>query len=270
MATDLSAGKANANGQGSPLSKRLSKRVAELVPCSRAEAERYIEGGWVKVDGKVIELPQHRVSNEKIELDSSASLLPQPAITLVLHKPPGFDAYGQNDGDQPAFKLLDLSNQLAGDKSGIKPLSQHFVGLESVTPIETGASGLIVFTKDWTVRRKLIEEAMQLEHEMIVDVLGKITQVAMETLRKPTLFDDRTLPAAKVSVAHQPELEDEKQTAATGLRFALKGCQPGQIAHMCEAVGLEVVGLKRIRVGRVALSQLPLGQWRYLAAYEKF
>lgn len=247
---------------------RLSKRVAELVPCSRAEAERYIEGGWVKVNGIVIELPQHRVSTEKVELDSSASLMPQPSITVVLHKPPNYDAYSEHDGDQPAFKLLASGNQSDSDKSGIKSLSQHFVGLESITPIETGASGLIVFTKDWKVRRKLVADAMQVEHEMIVDVKGAISQVAMETLRKPALFDDRTMPAAKVSIAYQPE--DQNQTSATGLRFALKGCQPGQISHMCEGVGLEVLAIKRIRVGRVALSQLPLGQWRYLAAYEKF
>lgn len=46
---------------------RLAKRVAELVPCSRREAEQYIEGGWVRVDGKVVEEPQFRVLHQKIE-----------------------------------------------------------------------------------------------------------------------------------------------------------------------------------------------------------
>ena len=47
---------------------RLSKRLAELLPCSRREAELYIEGGWVTVDGKRVEEPQYRVTDQRIEL----------------------------------------------------------------------------------------------------------------------------------------------------------------------------------------------------------
>lgn len=54
------------------------------------------------------------------------------------------------------------------------------------------------------------------------------------------------------------------------LRVALKGAQIGQIAHLCEAVGLRVVSMKRIRLGRVPLAQLPPGQWRYLCPGERF
>jgi 23S rRNA pseudouridine2604 synthase len=45
---------------------------------------------------------------------------------------------------------------------------------------------------------------------------------------------------------------------------------PGQIAYMCESVGLKVQSMKRIRVGRVPLSQLQPGQWRYLLPHERF
>jgi 23S rRNA pseudouridine2604 synthase len=50
----------------------------------------------------------------------------------------------------------------------------------------------------------------------------------------------------------------------------LKEGKKRQIRRMCEAVGLHVTGLKRIRIGNVALGQLPVGQWRYLAAHERF
>ena len=72
--------------------ERLSKRVAELVPCSRREAEQYIEGGWVMVDGQVVEEPMFRVSAQKVAIDPHASLLELAAVTLLLHKPPGYDA----------------------------------------------------------------------------------------------------------------------------------------------------------------------------------
>jgi len=46
--------------------------------------------------------------------------------------------------------------------------------------------------------------------------------------------------------------------------------KPGQVAHMCKAVGLQVHSMKRLRIGRMSMSKLPLGQWRYLMPYEKF
>ena len=54
------------------------------------------------------------------------------------------------------------------------------------------------------------------------------------------------------------------------LRFVLKEGKKRQIRRMCEAVGLHVTGLKRVRIGGVALGQLPVGQWRYLGANEQF
>jgi 23S rRNA pseudouridine2604 synthase len=39
---------------------------------------------------------------------------------------------------------------------------------------------------------------------------------------------------------------------------------------MCDSVGLRLLALKRIRIGRVALAQLPPGQWRYMLADERF
>ena len=50
----------------------------------------------------------------------------------------------------------------------------------------------------------------------------------------------------------------------------MKGIRPGQIPAMCEDVGLRVLGIKRIRIGRVPLAKVPEGQWRYLQPWEKF
>ena len=54
------------------------------------------------------------------------------------------------------------------------------------------------------------------------------------------------------------------------LRFVLTEGKKRQIRRMCELVGLKVAGLKRVRIGRVMLGALPAGQWRYLAADERF
>ena len=82
---------------------RLAKRVAALRGCSRADAERYVEDGWVSVDGVVIDRPQHKVTTEVVTIAADASLAPPEPATLLLHKPPGFDAIS---GSNPPWKPL--------------------------------------------------------------------------------------------------------------------------------------------------------------------
>jgi len=240
---------------------RLAKRLAEMLSCSRREAEQYIEGGWVTVDGVVVEEPQFRVMNQTIELSPDASLLALTPVTLLLHKPAGYEA-GLGDSAMPSIQLLLAVNQWPGDRSGIRPLKKHFSGSELATPLATAASGLVVFTQDWRVLRKLREDARVLEHEVIVEVSGEIKPGGLERLNRLDhgfTFKGALLPPAKVSWQSEARL-----------RFALKGEMPGQIAYMCESVGLKVEAMKRLRVGRVPLSQLPSGQWRYLMPYERF
>ena len=67
---------------------RLSKRVAELVGCSRSEAEQYVQGGFVRVDGAVVEEPQFKVSGETVTLDPDARLVADIVVSkLVDHLP---------------------------------------------------------------------------------------------------------------------------------------------------------------------------------------
>lgn len=244
---------------------RLAKYLAHMLNCSRREAEQYIEGGWVRVDGVVVEEPQHRVLDQKVELDPDASLLELAPVTLLLNKPAGFEA-GLDGATprpaKPAAQLLAAGNHAEDDRSGIRPLKKHFSALTLATPLATPASGLVVFTQDWRVARKLSEDASVMEHEVIVDVTGTISPGGLPRLNRVDhgfTFNGVLLPPAKVSWQNE-----------TRLRFALKGERPGQIAFMCESVGLSVQAMKRIRVGRVPMSSLPIGQWRYLQPHERF
>jgi 23S rRNA pseudouridine2604 synthase len=235
---------------------RLAKRVAELRGCSRREAEQYITGGWVRVDGVTVEEPQFRVADQRVEIDPQADLTQTEPVTLLLHKPPGYDAL---DGDKPAAQLLGAATLWAEDASGIRPLKKHFAQLTLCVPLEPSASGLVVFTQDWRVVRKLTEDAATLEHEVIVEVAGELPPDGLKRLNRGIPYQGRTPPAIKVSWQSENRL-----------RVALKGAQPGQIAHLCEAVGLKVLSMKRLRLGRVPLGKLPPGQWRYLRADERF
>lgn len=231
---------------------RLAKRLAELVSCSRREAELYIVGGWVTVDGQVVEEPQFMVSEQKIELRPEASLIPVEPATMLFHQPLSADA---STAQQP----ICAATRASDDPSGIHLLKQHFAKLTQCAPLEMNASGLAVFTQDWRVVRKLTEDAATIEQEYIVEVAGELSPEGLKRLNHGLHFNGRALPSIKVSWQNE-----------TRLRFALKGAQPGQIAHMCQSVGLQVVAMKRIRLGRISMAKLQPGQWRYLMPHERF
>lgn len=264
--------------------ERLAKRIAQMVPCSRREAEQYIEGGWVRVNGVVVEEPQFRVLHQTITVDPNASLLNLTPVTLVLNKPPGWlDGTDEEDDDDaperpvaasrvprgrpPVVKnaraLLTAANHYAQDATEMPVLKRHFNHQEGYVPLETGASGLLVFTQDWRTERKLNEDIGAMEHELIADVQGEVSPEAMQKIARALKDERNPLPHAKVSVnSSSPE--------RSKLRFAVKGAHPGLVAYLCEKAELDLVSLRRIRIGRVALSDLPVGQWRYLAAHERF
>ena len=234
-------------------SVRLAKRLAELVPCSRREAELYIAGGWVMVDGQVIEEPQFRVSQQEVALHPDANLDPLVPATMLYHQPLTADM--QANGAQP----ICAATQATDDVSGIHKLAQHFIRLTPCTPLEPNASGLLVFTQDWRVSRMLIEDAAKVEQEYIVEIAGEIGPNGLKRLNHGLYFNGRALAPIKVSWQNE-----------TRLRFALKGVQPGQIRHMCESVGLQVLSMKRIRLGRISMAKLPPGKWRYRMPQERF
>ena len=239
---------------------RLAKRVAEMLACSRREAEQYVEGGWVRVDGKVVETPQFKVADHKIELDPQAKLAPITPVTLLLHKPAGYDFSGEG---KSASQLLQPTSRAGTDRSGMRVVQRHLLQQVCVTPLETAATGLLVFTQEYSVRRKLLEDAALVENEVMVEVQGDVQASALQGLNRAPVIDGRAMLAAKVSINSQT-------SGVTGLRFAIKGSLPGQIAQMCDKAGLIILSIKRIRVGRVPLAGLASGQWRYLMPNERF
>ncbi|WP_283745248.1 rRNA pseudouridine synthase [Sideroxydans sp. CL21] len=233
---------------------RLAKRLAESVPCSRREAELYIAGGWVTVDGLVVEEPQFMVSQQKVELHPEATLVPVAPVTILFHQAADTDM-----SISSAQQLIRAETRALEDHSGIHLLKQHFVRLVPCVPLETNASGLSVYTQDYRVTRKLTDDGATIEQEYVVEVAGELPAEGLKLLNHGLTFNGKPLPPVKVSWQNE-----------TRLRFALKGVKPGQIAHMCKSVGLQVSSMKRIRIGRVSMAKLQAGQWRYLMPYERF
>lgn len=235
---------------------RLAKRVTELAACSRADAEQYIRNGWVQVDGRVVENPAHAVTSEEVTLDEEARLEAVEPATVLLHKPAGFDAIS---GANPAAALVRPDTRWAEDPSGVRMLERHFHRLTPLVPLDADASGLIVLTQDGRVWRRLTEDGDDIEQEYVVEVSGDIAPYGLRKLNHGLHYNGRALPPCKVSWQNEVRL-----------RFALKGVQGGQLRDMCAQVGLEVVSIRRLRIGKIPLAKMPAGTWRYLPAGERF
>ncbi|GAB6197179.1 RNA pseudouridine synthase [Lysobacter xanthus] len=240
---------------------RLARRVAELMQCSRAEAEQYVRNGWVSVDGAVVELPQHRVTDERIEVDPAAQLDAVEPATILLHKPVGFDAM---TGPNPAAALVTAETRWADDPSGIRLLQRHFHRLTPLVPLERESSGLMVLTQDGRAWRRLTEDADEIEHEYLVEIEGELGVYGMSQLRLGV--DDRGRPLPPLHVSWQNE---------NRLRFAGKGVRDRALRHVCERAGLKVISIRRLRIGRIGTGKgpnggMPPGAWRFLPVGEKF
>lgn len=233
---------------------RLAKRVAETVPCSRGEAERYIAGGWVTVDDVVVEDPATRVTAaQTVALLPGAEPVEPAPVTILLHKPAGVDAAG-------ALALIAPETLAASPNApGSRYLRRHLSRLTIVTPLEPEASGLLVLSQDWRVTRKLVEDGARVEQEYVAEVTGAILEDGLARLNASMRVKGRATVPLKASWQSEARL-----------RLAGKDVRPGQVEAMCAEVGLTVKSLRRLRIGRVALGQLPVGRWRYVPETERF
>ncbi len=251
---------------------RLNKRMADLGLCSRREADAWIERGWVKVNGQVAAMGVKVGPTDRIEVDKRAQGQQEQRVTILLHKPVGYVSGQAEDGHQPAVTLVQPRNHWRGDGSRQRFAPEQLRGLAPAGRLDIDSVGLLVLTQDGRVARQLIGEDSDIEKEYLVrvswpmggqertiDVQSVFPREQIARLRQGLSLDGQPLKPARVDWQNPEQL-----------RFVLKEGKKRQIRRMCEAVGLRVVGLKRIRIGNVVLGQLPQGQWRYLGADERF
>ena len=234
---------------------RLDKRCVELFGCSRGEAAKYIQGGWVQVDGEVEERPQFKVQDQKIELHEDASLDPIKPVTMLFNVPQGFST----DDPTAIQKLITPESHCKEDYSGVHSLHNHFHDLKPASPLQNEASGLMVFSKDYNVLRVLLDNNIKKEEEYIIEFSDEYTPEALEQLKELAYSSDESHPQYKVSMQNEIRM-----------RFVTKYAQPDQIETLCKRVGLIPVVIKRIRIGKVSMKDLPPGEWRYLSENTMF
>ena len=243
---------------------RISKLLTERGLASRREADDWIAAGWVRVDGRMAELGQRVMLDTPIEIDPRARQEQARQVTVLLHKPMGIVSGQPEDGYEPAITLVTPANRWAGDNSGIEYRSTHLRHLAPAGRLDIDSTGLLVFTQDGRVAKRLIGDQTRVEKEYLVRVAfgqpghpdtsspsTRFPEEGLARLRQGLTLDGILLRPAAVSWQNEDQL-----------RMVLREGRKRQIRRMCEQVGLEVLGLKRVRIGSVPLGPMPAGQWR--------
>lgn len=231
----------------------MSKRISEMSHCSRREADEWIENAWVSVDGVVVTTLGTRVHpGARIEIKDAASAHKTESVTVLFNKPL------EGDGES-AMLSIRPENRWREDDSRYHFKATHLRGLVLTGQLDADATGMLVFTQEDSVARRIGSDDTRLEKEYMVRVEGELMADGMQLLNQGLALDEVKLKRAQVS------WQSEQQ-----LRFVLHENRKRQIQRMCELVGLRVTAVKRIRIGSVSLGKLPVGQWRYLNENERF
>jgi 23S rRNA pseudouridine2604 synthase len=242
---------------------RLSKRMSELQLASRREADEWIERGWVKVNGAVAVLGQKVTETDKIEIEKAATKEQAERVTVIINKPIGYVSGQAEDGYEPAVVLIKPEHRWNGDRAPTRFAREQLKSLVPAGRLDIDSTGLLVLTQDGRVAKHLIGEDSAVEKEYLVRVQfardNRFTERDLQRLNHGLSLDGQALKPAKVWWQNEDQL-----------RFVLNEGKKRQIRRMCEMVGLQVVALKRIRVGGVLLGDLPIGKWRYLGRNEVF
>ncbi len=226
---------------------RLQKLIAEAGLASRRKAEEWITQGQVRVNGQVAKLGQRAdLAVDQVLVRGTALKLPEEKITVLLNKPRG---YLCSLNDPQARRLV---TQLVAD------LPQR---LFPVGRLDYNTEGLLLLTNDGQLAQHLSHPRYHVEKTYLVKVRGHLTEQARQQLNKGVKLDDgMTLPATLARVRSQEKTSWFELTIREG--------RNRQVRRMCEAVGISVSRLKRIRLAFLSLGELPSGQYRQLTQAE--
>jgi 23S rRNA pseudouridine2604 synthase len=232
--------------------QRVNKWLAGEGVCSRREAEALIAKGLVLIDGERVDDPGRKIEpGQTIEVGEARS---RPQLSVVINKPVGIVS-AQPEGDQiPAARLLTRTS-LVGKPTNMPTKRTRLAPLGR---LDQDSRGLLLLSEDGVLAKAVIGPESKLDKEYVVRVEGRVTDKKLTLLRYGLMLDGRQLKPAKVSEV-EPQL----------LRFVLLEGRNRQIRRMCELVELDVVDLLRIRIGPLALGDLPEGRWRPLSAEER-
>ena len=229
----------------------LARALSKLGLCSRAEGVRLVEAGRVRVGGKVVRSPAHRVDlkRDAIALDGRRTTEAEvERVVLAYHKPRGLITSRSDPGGRPT--IYDALKDLP---AWVFPVGR----------LDKDTSGLLILTNDHRLGQKLTDPDAHVAKRYHVRVRGVPSAEAMAALREGvSLGDAEPTRPARVSPLGAP------REGGSWLEITLTEGKNRQIRRMCATVGHDVVDLVRVAIGGFELGDLPPGEWRRLGKGE--
>ncbi len=228
------------------MEQRLQKLIAAAGLCSRRKAEEWLEAGRVTVNGVAAALGQSADPDaDEILIDGKPLVMPEKKLYLMLNKPRGvLSAVSDGRGRPTAAQLV----QDCGAR--VVPVGR----------LDLDSEGLLLMTNDGEWLQRILHPRFEVEKEYRVTVRGQLDGAA-ERLALVREVGGEPIRPARVEL-----LGSDGRTAE--LSVTIHEGKNRQIRRMCDAVGLRVVRLRRVREHRLLLGELPEGQWRHLTAEE--
>ena len=224
------------------MTQRLQKILSARGVASRRAAEKMIEEGRVTVNGAVALLGQSADPDmDEILLDGKPLPTGSEDVYIILHKPRGYVTTLSDEKDRKNVA------QLVAD-CGIR--------VYPVGRLDLDSEGLLLLTNDGEFANRLMHPKHEVEKSYLTWVEG-YSEAALERLKRPITLDGYTIRSPKVRLV-KPGL----------LEITIHEGRNRQVRRMCEAAGMHVTRLKRVREGALRLGDLPLGKWRYLTQEE--
>lgn len=231
--------------------QRVSKILAMRDLCSRREAEALIDTGEVSVNGEVVKQGTKADPASEVRVTGPVLRRHQSKRTTALNKPGGYVSNLPADGEVEASALLRLSDE-TGDVVDRPRLSV-------CGRLDKHSRGLLVLTEDGTLARDIIA-GDSVAKTYLVEVARAVTREDLRRLNGPLDFgadEDVSLKPIRV-----------RRLAPTLLEFVLREGKNRQIRRVCDGIGLHVVDLLRVRMGKSDLGSLPEGSWRTMSKLE--
>jgi 23S rRNA pseudouridine2605 synthase len=228
--------------------ERLQKVLATAGIASRREAEKIILAGRVSVNGAVVTVLGTKVdpAGDRVSLDGRPIPLRPRHRYIILNKPAGYITTMKDPEGRPL-----VSDLLTGVTERLFPVGR----------LDYNTEGLLLLTNDGDWANRLAHPSHSIEKQYHVRVRGEALPEQLASLMAGVPIDGRPAVASPATLIKSSDSNCWISITITEGRYRL-------VRRMCEAVGLQVVRLRRVRYGRIFLGELPLGKFRDLTPVE--
>lgn len=227
---------------------RLQKYLALSGVASRRSSEKLILEGHVSVNGNI-------VTAMGIHVDEFSDTIRVDGQIIRPETEKHYIAY-----NKPIGEVTTVSDP-EGRATVLDKFRDYPVRLFPVGRLDYDSEGILLLSNDGEMMNRVLHPSFEIKKTYLVRVSNQVNETEISQLRKGVVIDGRMTSPAEVHLTH-------RGTFSTDLLITIHEGRNRQVRKMIDAIGHQVVHLKRIQFGPVILGDLPTGMWRKLTEAE--